>query len=296
MSAPAPSTARPAYKRSWKNLLLNKSYQLRFTLFMVALAALLMVGLGYWVMKEANEATNVASSSVRGEGCDDVTVFVAQPEWVDAPETPPAPPPEAPKEAPPKEAPKPDDAGSGSAVKTEHNTTVVIESENMTMVPDPEPPKKVRPEPKVRTDLMDQAVKKWTCYAKREAKLEDLDRNRDLILYVLIGTGLLLLFGLAGYGLVMTHKVAGPIFKVGLYFKKMEKGRFDKVYNLRKGDQLVEFYDHFKQAHAGVVTMEKADITHLQKVIATAEAAGLGTHEAVNELREMLARKEKALE
>ena len=30
------------YKRSWKNLLINKRYQLRFTLFMVGVSALLM--------------------------------------------------------------------------------------------------------------------------------------------------------------------------------------------------------------------------------------------------------------
>ena len=57
------------YKRSWKNLLLNKRYQLRFTLFMVGLSAVLMAGLGIWVMKEANEATTVAMARVRGEAC-----------------------------------------------------------------------------------------------------------------------------------------------------------------------------------------------------------------------------------
>src|SRR5690349_2489938 len=58
-----------AYKRSWKNLLLNKRYQLRFTLFMVGFAAVLMVVLGWWVMRVANEATTVAMSRVIGEPC-----------------------------------------------------------------------------------------------------------------------------------------------------------------------------------------------------------------------------------
>ena len=57
------------YKRSWKNLLINKRYQLRFTLFMVGLSAVLMAGLGIWVMRVANEATEVAASRVRGDGC-----------------------------------------------------------------------------------------------------------------------------------------------------------------------------------------------------------------------------------
>src|SRR5262249_30611832 len=57
------------YKRSWKNLLINKRYQLRFTLFMVGLSALLMVALGIWVMAVANETTAVSITSVRGDAC-----------------------------------------------------------------------------------------------------------------------------------------------------------------------------------------------------------------------------------
>ena len=99
------------------------------------------------------------------------------------------------------------------------------------------------------------------------------------ILWVLIGTGLLLMFGLAIYGIKMTHKVAGPLFKVSLYLAKMRDGRFDKVYNLRKGDQLVDFYEHFKTAHAGVVQLEKDDIERSRRLIAAAEAAGAGDHD-----------------
>ena len=63
------SATQKGYKRSWKNLLLNKRYQLRFTLFMVGISALLMTGLGIWVMKQANEATTVAIDRVRGDAC-----------------------------------------------------------------------------------------------------------------------------------------------------------------------------------------------------------------------------------
>jgi hypothetical protein len=76
----------------------------------------------------------------------------------------------------------------------------------------------------------------------------------------------------------------------------MRDGRFDKVYNLRKGDQLVDFYDHFKQAHAGVVALEKSDVAQLKKTIAAAESAGAGDHPSIVELRTMLARKEKSVE
>ena len=76
----------------------------------------------------------------------------------------------------------------------------------------------------------------------------------------------------------------------------MRDGRYDKVYNLRKGDQLVDFYDHFKSAHAGVVQLEQDDIAQLKALIAAAEAAGAGDHATVTELKALLKRKEKAVE
>jgi hypothetical protein len=63
---PKPAGGGGGYKRSWKNLLINKRYQLRFTLFMVGLSTVLMLGLGIWVMKVANETTEVSATSVRG--------------------------------------------------------------------------------------------------------------------------------------------------------------------------------------------------------------------------------------
>src|SRR5580765_3340063 len=94
-----------AYKRSWKNLLLNKRYQLRFTLFMVGISAVLMIVLGWWVMKEANEATTVAMARVRGEACPKVPEVVEVPGMTDEPDVPM----NIDDEATPTEAPPADD-------------------------------------------------------------------------------------------------------------------------------------------------------------------------------------------
>jgi len=365
----------PPYKRSWKNLLLNKRYQLRFTLFMVGISALLMLGLGVWVMKEANEATTVAMARVRGEACPKV------PEVIEVPQTPneapvpmnidePVPPAEgAPAEAPnPKkaakkdnkkaepapepEAPKPAKKEDGQAkvlavkalwctdaeckpelaqpllvkvkncdayvkkkledmasvdalraltipvVKCEsggepysvadaepmHHATVQLEESSMTITPT------------LPTDFADRIVAHHICEMRQAGSIDALEHGRLRILWVLVGTGLLLMAGLAIYGIKMTHKVAGPLFKVSLYFAKMRDGRLDKVYNLRKGDQLVDFYEHFKLAHAGVVQMERDDIAQMKATIHAAEAAGLGDHPSVAELKTLLARKEKSVE
>ncbi|MBL0217349.1 MAG: hypothetical protein IPQ07_26175 [Myxococcales bacterium] len=305
--------APKGYKRSWKNLLINKKYQLQFTLFMVGLSTLLMASLGLWVMKVANETTTVSMASVRGTPCPKVPALVesAAPdedapvvpmklpeEPVDgtAPSDTPAPAP-ASDPAPASEPPAAGSAagsgsvvGSGSAAPEEPprtRTKVVMDESSMTMIPTVI---------KVPEDFGQKVVARWTCEMRLGGEINSLESGRLLILYVLIGTGLLLVVGLAFYGIKMTHKVAGPLFKVSLYLAKMQQGRFDKVWNLRKGDQLVDFYEHFKTAHAGVVTMEKADLVKLKAVIAAAEKAGAGEHATIVELREIVARKEKAIE
>ena len=145
-------------------------------------------------------------------------------------------------------------------------------------------------------DLTDRILAHWTCEMRQVARFDRLERGRARILWAMIATGLALVIGLAAYGLKMTHRVAGPLFKVSLYLSKMREGRFDKVYNLRKGDQLIDFYDHFKHAHAGVVAMQQADIARIAAVIAAAEASGAGNHPAIAELRALLDRKEKSVE
>jgi len=295
------------YKRSWKNLLINKRYQLRFTLFMVGLSTVLIAGLGWWVMRVANETTTVAMASVRGTPCPKVPSINELNE--DEPEIP-AVPMKLPEEgATPTETPTPVEQGSAPAPAAEptekdtakgsadqeppesgeprRRTTIQMDESSMTML---------APVAKVPEDYGAKVVAHWTCEMRLGGQINQLERGRMLILWVLIGTGLLLIAGLAVYGIKMTHKVAGPLFKVSLYLAKMRDGRFDKVWNLRKGDQLVDFYEHFKTAHAGVVQMEKDDIAKLKAVIAAAEAAGAGEHPQIVEMRDVVARKEKAIE
>jgi hypothetical protein len=172
---------------------------------------------------------------------------------------------------------------SVAEAEPERRATVQLEEMSMTITPT------------LPTDYADRIIAHYTCEMRQVGSIKALEAGRLRILYVLMATGLLLVIGLAVYGIKMTHKVAGPLFKVSLYLAKMRDGRLDKVWNLRKGDQLVDFYEHFKGAHAGIVHMEKDDITKLKDAIAAAEAAGVDDA-ALGELRTLLARKEKSIE
>ncbi len=273
------------YKRSWKNLLINKRYQLRFTLFMVGLSALLMVGLGTWVMSVADETTAVSKTSVRGDACPKLPAV--NPTGAAAEGDPAVPAPSMKlDEAGGSAAPAPGSAAGSAAAGDEElrHVKVQIDESSMTLTPTLPP------------DFADRVAAHWACELRQAAKFDRLEHGRLRILWAMIATGIALVIGLALYGIKMTHRVAGPLFKVGLYLTKMRDGRFDKVYNLRKGDQLVDFYDQFKAAHGGIVAMQQDDIARIAQVIAAADAAGLGQHPVVAELRELSARKEKSIE
>jgi hypothetical protein len=95
--------------------------------------------------------------------------------------------------------------------------------------------------------------------------VQQFEHNDRMLIYLLIGFGVLLSAILTIYGIVLTHKVAGPLFKVTLYLDKIRDGKLGQVYNLRKGDELVEFFEHFKAAHDALRKQEEGDIALLSK-------------------------------
>ncbi len=92
------------------------------------------------------------------------------------------------------------------------------------------------------------------------------DRND---VFTMIGVGFGLVVILTGYLLIMTHKVAGPIFKISMYFDRMAEGRLGNVTALRKGDMLQEFFQSFRDMHEAMRARFVADNTALEKALAT---------------------------
>jgi hypothetical protein len=103
---------------------------------------------------------------------------------------------------------------------------------------------------------------------------EQFAKNDKLMMLALIGFGLALCVVLGIYGIVMTHKVAGPLYKVSLHFDKIRDGKLGVVYNLRKGDELVDFFEHFKIAHDALRKRTQDDVALIEQMIVWAEAHG----------------------
>lgn len=109
---------------------------------------------------------------------------------------------------------------------------------------------------------------------KEVVAAEMASRDQALILKM-VGAGIGLAVLLSLYLLVMTHKVAGPLFKVSMYFDKMAVGKLGRVTDLRKGDLLNDFYEGFKVMHEAVRARLQVDVAAMEKLVEACAAAGL---------------------
>ncbi len=69
---------------------------------------------------------------------------------------------------------------------------------------------------------------------------------------MMVGVGVGLAFVLSLYVILMTHKVAGPLYKISRYFDSMSQGLLGRVTALRRGDMLTDFYETFQRSHEAV--------------------------------------------
>lgn len=103
---------------------------------------------------------------------------------------------------------------------------------------------------------------------KKDASAEYAQEDRVLV-YKMVGVGVALVIILSLYLLIMTHKVAGPLFKVSMYFDRMSEGRLSKVTPLRQGDMLQDFYANFKEMHEAVRARAQSDVQIMERAVTT---------------------------
>jgi len=287
------------YKRSWKNYLLDAKYQLRFTLFLVGVAAVLFAGLGFWVSNVARDATLTAINNVLSYECQEpetrrAPVLIEEtsldvPGEVDGEDTGEGPQGEGEVEG------EGDSSDEGAGDERERSRpSVTIDDVGVD-----DGARELGAAVEAPGYDADAMARYHLCKLRRRSTIDALRDGERTITVAMVLAGIALCAFLVLYGIKMTHGVAGPLFKVGTYLDKMKQGRFDEVYNLRKGDQLVSFYEHFKEAHAGLARVSEQDREVLARVVAAADESGLAdkgpeVKQAIEELRAVVKRKEDA--
>jgi len=130
-----------------------------------------------------------------------------------------------------------------------------------------------------------------------------LKSDDEALVYKMVAVGIGLVLILSAYLVIMTHKVAGPLFKVSTYFEQMAEGRLGVVTPLRRGDMLQDFFGEFKAMHESLRARAQADVAALEQALTAlrdargeADAAGRGKlDDALTVLDQHIAGRKKQL-
>lgn len=117
------------------------------------------------------------------------------------------------------------------------------------------------------------------------------------VLWGIVGFGVVLVISISAVGILITHKVAGPLFKIAAFFSRVKGNHLGAIpQSLRKGDELQEFYGAFRDMHQALRAKVDEDVRVLGEAVSALEAGGPGVQKAVEELRQLRRRKEESLE
>ncbi len=117
------------------------------------------------------------------------------------------------------------------------------------------------------------------------------------VLWGIVGFGIVLVISISAVGILITHKVAGPLFKITSFFGRVRENRLGAIPTaLRKGDELQDFYGSFRDMHVALRAKVEEDVRVLGDAVAGLESGGPLGQRALDELRELRRRKEESLE
>ncbi|HWA76471.1 MAG TPA: HAMP domain-containing protein [Polyangiaceae bacterium] len=125
--------------------------------------------------------------------------------------------------------------------------------------------------------------------ASLKHQASELSARQRMMFFTLCGalTLLVILIGLAG--IVVTHRIAGPVHKMKRQIREVGRGHLQIPSKLRRGDELTHFFDAFEHMVIDLRERQGREISELEKAIATldgvVEPAAL---EPLNRLRDQM--------
>ncbi|MEZ4301389.1 MAG: methyl-accepting chemotaxis protein [Polyangiaceae bacterium] len=248
------TSSRPAngpHKRSARNYLLDRHFQLKYAGFLVAIAVTLSAGLGALLWRSSDQVIEQSRESV-------------------------------------KQGQAAVDQGRETVKRGE---ALIVESRKVRQVVEMTADSCYKDYPQIKEQLAQDA-------ARDEAKLKgeqdrlrreaaDLEsraaelatqatRNEAQQRRVLLGliVGLALFVVVIGFaGIVFTHKIAGPIFKMKRLLREVGAGKLVLREKLRKGDELQHFFEAFELMVGDLRAKQEKEIARVDDIIARLEEA-----------------------
>ena len=234
-SLPAPATGR--HQRRLKNYVLDAHFQFKYTGYLVGIALLFSVCLGTLLWRTSEAVIAQSSQTVEQGG----QVVERGKEVVE-------------------ESRKVSEVVKMNIVKDP------IYSDNPALL---EAFKGDADKQDERLKSQQSALEKQAADLKQQAvAIRASQRNMFLMLFTAL-TLLVVLIGIAG--ILVTHKVAGPIFKMKRQIREVGEGHLRIPNKLRKGDELVDFFEAFETMVINLRSRQQGEIDKLEKALATLE-------------------------
>lgn len=100
------------------------------------------------------------------------------------------------------------------------------------------------------------------------------------------------------FGLVFTHRVAGPVHVMNLYVEALAAGHYPRLRPLRKYDELKKFFDRFSHAVERIRAREAEEAQALSRALAAFQplATTEEARSALTALEELHSRKREAVD
>src|SRR4051812_30946520 len=234
-TAPLPATGR--HQRRLRNYLLDSHFQLKYTSYLVGIALLFSISLGLLIWR-----TSVAVIAQSNEA-------VLQGQQV---------------------------VTRGREVLTESQK--VSEVVKMNIIKDPvySDNPALLDAFKADAEKQDERLKAQQVALESQAsalreQAAGLSASQHLMLFTLVGALSLLVVLIGFAGIFVTHKVAGPIYKMKRQINDVGEGRLKIPGKLRKGDELVHFFDTFDTMVRNLRQRQEEEIEKLEQAISTME-------------------------
>lgn len=125
-----------------------------------------------------------------------------------------------------------------------------------------------------------------------EAEARKADRE---VLIGIVSAIAILALALGATGIVVTHKLVGPAYKIKRMLGDVRDGHLKIEGRLRKGDELQDVFDAFEQMVSALRATQESEIAMLDAALERAAAAGV-QDDALREIRSVRQRMRDALD
>ncbi len=117
-----------------------------------------------------------------------------------------------------------------------------------------------------RLAAQQRALEQQAAQLKRQSA--ELGERQSATFKTLLGALVLLVILVGIAGIVVTHRVAGPVHKMKRQIRDVAKGRLEIPGKLRRGDELVEFFEVFESMVINLRARQEREIEMLEQAIA----------------------------